>query len=231
MRCKRCNVEIYGKADFCPLCKQPLEGEKNEYNEEYIYPIKKKRGKSYKILTFTPMYIIVASLVFLIATTINMVLAPDMKWFWVVGIVLIYAYILVQNTILSRSTIAHKILWQGLIVFAFIWSVSHLLFQMGVISDVWFWAVDLALPIVIGVSNLVMWILTACFVKTDKSLIIDCIWFSLTGFLPIILYFANAIVYGYLAIAVAVCSLVQIIVLLIAGRKYLKKGAKLKFRA
>ncbi len=231
MKCKHCNVEIYGKADFCPLCKMPLEASSENENAEYVYPIKKKRGKSYKWLSFTPMYTLIASLVFLITVAVNMAVMPEKKWFWMVAIVLMYVYILVENTILSRSTISHKILWQGFIVFAFIWAISNFLFQMGVIEDVWFWSLDIALPLVIGVSNLVMWILTACFVKTDKSLIIDCIWFSVTGFLPLILYLSKVIESGHFAIMVSVCSAVQIIVLVIAGRKYLRKGFRLKFRA
>lgn len=333
MKCSHCNVEIRGKADFCPLCKQPLNKENvdfgqapcdnihknlsvandsvnqerlsvdkdntnqehlavdkdsvnqehlyvandsanqedlavdkdsvnqnsisvidninqenravsidsikqeklieckdNNANLDYIYPIKKKRDKKYKMLTFTPMYLLVASIVFLIVTLVNVLIAPEMQWFWVVGVVLIYAYILVSNTIMARSTIAHKILWQALVIFAFIWSLSHILFQMEVIEEVWFWSVDIALPIVIGVSNFVMSILTACFVKRDKSLIIDCIMFSFTGFLPIILYWSGVIMQGHGAIFVAVLSLVQIIVLIIAGRKYLRKQSKLKYR-
>lgn len=227
MKCKNCNADIIGRASICPICKSPVE---ENINDEYIYPPKKKRSKSYKYLSFTFMYVIVALAVFLIVTLVNMLYAPSMKWFWVVGIALIYAFILVENTLMSRSSIAHKILWQAIIIFAFIWSVSHILFQMGVIDNVWFWAVDIALPIVIGISNIVMAILTACMVKKDTSLVVDCISLSFTGFFPIILFLAGVIRFGYLSMAVAGEALLQIIIFLIAGRKHLRRVSKLKYR-
>ena len=233
MRCKYCNAKIVGKADFCPLCKRPIEqtDDSNEYNKDYIYPIKKKRSKAYKILSFTPMYLMIATAVFLIVTIVNVLLQPSMPWYLLVGVTLLYVYILVQNTILSRNSIAHKILWQALLVFAFLWVIGFLLFRMNIIDKIWVFVFDYTLPAVVGISNLVMCILTACFVKYDKSLIVDAIWFSCTGFLPIILYGAGFGLISYPSVAVAILSLIQIIVFAIAGRKHLKSEGKLKYRA
>ena len=233
MKCKYCNTEIVGKADFCPLCKKPLVQDEivEEQNKDYIYPIKKKRSKAYKILTFTPMYFIVASVVFLIVTIVNIMLAPEMPWYLLVGVALLYVYILVQNTILSRNSIVSKILWQALLVFAFLWVIGFMLFNMGVIEKIWVFVFDYTLPTVVGISNLVMCILTACFVKKDKGLIVDAICFSFTGFLPLILYGAGFGLISYPSVAVAILSLVQIVVFLIIGRKNLKSEGKLKYRA
>lgn len=233
MKCKYCNAEIVGKADFCPLCKRPLVQDEvvNDVNKEYVYPIKKKRGKAYKLLTFTPMYLMIASVVFLIVALVNILVAPEMPWYLLVGVTLLYAYVLVQNTILSRNSIFSKILWQALLIFAFLWVIGFMLHSMGIIEQIWVFVFDYTLPAVVGISNLVMCILTACFVNRDKGLILDAICFSCTGFVPLILYGAGFGLISYPSVAVAILSFIQIIVFAIAGRKHLKHEGKLKYRA
>ena len=233
MRCKHCNCEIYGKADFCPLCKRPLEPEQNveEQNKEYIYPIKKKRPKAYKVLSFTPMYWMVAGFVFLISTVINLVLAPTEPWYMLLGIILIYGYMLVQNTIMSRNSIAHKVLWQAILIFAFIWVLAFLLHSYYLIDDVWGFLLKYSLPVVVGISNIVMCILTGCFLHYDKSLIIDVIWVNMLGFIPLILYGSIFREISYAAVATAVISAIIIVVYSIIGRKIMTRQGKYKFHA
>lgn len=231
MKCKKCNANIYGKADFCPICKSPITEDAKEYNNEYVYPIKKKRSKKYKIFTFTPLYIIISSIVFVALMLVNFFVTPEILWYGIVGIVLIYCYILVQNTILSRSSIAHKIIWQALLVFSFLWVLEFMLYQIGVIEEIWVYVFDYSLPVVVGVSNLIMCILTACFVKKDRGLIVDAMWFSCTGFIPLILYGAGFGLISYPSVAVAIMSVVQIIILLSTSWKWLKDESKLKYRA
>ena len=171
-KCENCNVTVKTYHNTCPLCNRQLENVDNKKTQgadpftPYEKVIKVKSSEVlYKIFLFIS---IVSSAVCL---TVNLMTSFLPFWSLIVIIGIIYCWVLVVHTILSRRSIFEKIFLQVGVIVA-------LLFVCEWVSSSDKWMVNYVIPAISMLVILVMFILSQS-LKYHKGLlaffIITCI--------------------------------------------------------
>lgn len=214
MRCKKCNIQVEN-GNVCPLCHQSLDGNPN-IQIVSDYPPKQKPRPLPRRISVKNIYLIVAIVVALLSILLCYLVKPfTYHWCWFVVAVLVYGYLLIGNTIYSNSEIGAKIFMQGACFIA-----------LGYIIDAIFrtaLATHYVLPIIISLMIATAGINLLIFYKHNRSLFISCIFMSLFGFIPIILYACEQTFVLIPAIISAVLGGVTLLCSIIFGIKRLKE--------
>ena len=232
MRCKYCNIDVVCSSKICPLCHEKLIIPDNldlSFEPQEAYPGKQKPArKQKKKLSVTRLYLSIALTVFLLSVPINMLTTPNIFWFAIIGVLAIYGFILVANTILSNNGIGIKIFWQGVGILAVLLTINYLLDkQAPEYSPTWVW--DYGLPAILIIASITTGIYTAIALKYFSSAVIDTLIISALGYVPMILYACKVIAHPALAIASTCVSTIIIIFVCILGRRILVSELKKKF--
>ncbi len=121
--CKNCKVDVETTADYCPLCFGELEGE-CDVDKFKARTINEKSGKrmAFAIKLFGFMSICIA----IICMFVNIVVNPDVHWAMIVILSLLYVWILVAHTILSKRSFFEKILFQLVMIFAILFACERI---------------------------------------------------------------------------------------------------------
>lgn len=227
MRCKYCNVEIGCKAKVCPLCHEKLEDDNSTDALPSAYPSKSTK-KERKYLSPSSLYLSIAVSIFVLCVPINLLTTPEVYWFGIVGILGVYGFVLVRNTILSNNSIGVKIFWQCLWALIVLLVVNVILSrQIPELTGAWVW--NYGLPTILLSSTLVVGIYTAIAFRFWNDVIVDAMCVSAIGFIPIILYAFNVITQPAMSITCACVSSVVIIFCGILGRKSLINEFRKRF--
>lgn len=232
MRCKYCNIEVACQTKICPLCHEKLSLPENldmpydapeAYPEKIKTPTRKKKRRS-----ATGIYVSIALTAFFLSIPINILTTPKLYWFAVVGVLAIYGFIMIANTILSNNGIGIKIFWQGVGILSVLLTVNYLLDkQAPQYSETWVW--DYGLPTILIIASITTGIYTAVAHKYWSSSVLDTLIISALGYFPLILYACKVIAHPVLAIAAACVSTGIIIFCCILGRKTILSEIKKKF--
>lgn len=230
MRCKYCNVEVLGEATLCPLCHEKLEADGDASQIAPTYPPKRARKRTrHTHFTFNNVYLFVAAVLFLIGLTVNLMLTPRVQWFWLIGLVALYGFLLIRYTILSAHSIGMKILQQAAMILILVLASYQVFRHVRLDAYPKNLALEIALPSILSVSTLVMGILTAVHARRRPSVLIDCMLLSALGLLPLILYFARVLQTLYGGIVSACVSAITILCCLFFGRHELGEEFRKKF--
>lgn len=179
-KCENCGVTVKTHHNICPLCNRQLEVVDNKkiQGADPFTPYEKLiTDKSSEILYKIFLFIsIIASAVCL---TINLMTSFLPFWSLIVIIAIIYCWVLVVHTILSRRSIFEKIFLQVGVIVA-------LLFVCEWVSSSDKWMVNYVIPSMSMLVILVLFILSQS-LKYHKGLlaffIITCILTALSGIL------------------------------------------------
>lgn len=177
MYCKQCKVKIRGNTNICPLCHEHLFAEETE-NIEAIYPENVKVKKPV-VNTFRKIYAYISVNILILFAIINRIWIENTVYNWLVLGVLIYIYILVEKTILSRKNTANKIYVQTVFVIA-------LCFLIQYVFNTPEWVVSYAIPCAILISALVMAVFTLIYIRNQKEYLLYFFRIAMWGLLPII---------------------------------------------
>ena len=156
--CDYCNMDINTDKPYCPLCYGELDGE-NSTN--LVYKTKDKLIKKVnggKIVQNIFLYISICLLV--VSFFVNFLTSKDLWWSFIILFGVIYVWILVRHTIISRRSIFEKILFQFL-------GVCAILFFTSLISGGGEWLFNYVIPSVALVTSIVTLIL--CFSITRNN--------------------------------------------------------------
>lgn len=229
MRCKYCNIEVGCKTKVCPLCHEKLVDENEENSSlSLAYPYKTLRKKEKRRLSASSIYLSIAVSIFVLCIPINLLITPDIYWFAIVGIVGVYGFVLVRNTILSNNSIGIKVFWQCVWALCVLLVVNYILQkQIPSLTGAWVW--DYGLPSILLASTLVVGIYTAIAFRFWNDVIVDAICIACLGYIPIILYAFNVVEKPAISITCACVSSVIIIFCGILGRKSLIAEFKKRF--
>jgi len=97
-KCRNCNVEILDETEFCPLCHSVLE--QNEMMEN-MYP--DARQKNHKMLFACRLYLFCAIVVEFILVWIDFAGENQVHWSVLVGVGLLYVYMVLRYAVLGKS--------------------------------------------------------------------------------------------------------------------------------
>ena len=232
MHCNYCDIDVSCQSKICPLCHEKLNL-KDEVNLEYVppkaYPEKQKQIRPHRQkLSVTGLYLCISLAIFIFSIPINLLTDRSIYWFAIVGMLVIYGFILVHNTILSNNGIGIKIFWQGVGILCVLLVVNYLLDKQAPdYSPSWVW--DYGLPAILIIASLVTGIYTAIAYKYINGSVVDALIISALGYVPIILFATKVVAHPALSIAAACVSTIVIISCCILGRKTLISEFKKKF--
>lgn len=220
MHCKNCGVEVDFDTKICPICHEKLS-KPTDAPLPSVYPPRKTRATTKFKPSFNTVYLSLALVVFVVCLFLNLTLTPQIKWIYLAGGLLLYGFLLIHNTILSANSVGVKAFVQSVMLF--------LLLYLGevIVKDIRpdtssFWVLDIGLPVLISLSLIAVCISTVFVYRQKKALLLDIIWLSLIGYIPIILFACKEISNPIASIVCASLSTALIIVTSIVFRKQLK---------
>ena len=155
--CNKCKIDVNTNKNYCPLCYNELEGQDCE---NLVYKIKDTNKKHIKHRNLIQrIFFFISLCIVIINIFINFSVNPTVIWSAIVATSILYVWILVRHTILSRRSIFEKILFQviGLLLMLY---VTYIISGGGN----WFW--NYVQPSIAITTTLVGFVLLLCF-KSD----------------------------------------------------------------
>lgn len=146
-KCKKCNVEILDVTDRCPLCNSVLE---QTVELENMYP--NVAIKTKKLMFISRVYLFCAILLEAVLVGVNANGEFQTWWSFIVGLGLLYGYMLIRFAILGKSGYKSKVIVLALITVLLTVALDFVVGYRG-------WSVNYALPIVILVVDVIIIIL------------------------------------------------------------------------
>ena len=217
--CKKCNIEIRGADQRCPLCFSTLEAISDEV-ETAGYP---ELGASSTKVTFPfRLFLFFSVAGGLICLLINLLCWRGILWSLIVvaGFLLIWGTVGV--TILSRRNAGLKVMVQTV-------AVLLLLITIDAVTGWDRWSIGIVTPFVIIAATCAMTIVL--YVKRAKwrEYMLPQLVITITGFIPVILALCGLIKIIWPGAAGALFSLLTFIGMLIFADKQFKSELKKRF--
>ncbi len=109
--CKYCNVDVKTSEKYCPLCYNVLDGEGD--NAVDFYQKRQEDDKTHKIsYTLYKIFFLITLAVLATCIFINVLTYNGVIWCTLVGFSMLYIWILIAHTILSKRSVFEKIFFQ-----------------------------------------------------------------------------------------------------------------------
>ena len=115
-----------------------------------IYP---KKINSKKVNIFFRISNLVLILISILLIIINTLTTPNIYWSPLCILGFIYIYLTVKFSIITKTNIAHHVMFQTLLTSIFMFFIDYRIGYSG-------WSINIALPILIIISNIAMFIIT-----------------------------------------------------------------------
>ncbi len=182
-RCEFCNIEINDNLTICPLCFKSLKLIMRQQYPEYP----KYKKLDYTLLSFGLKIILFIFIsVSSISLIINLLLWQGIPWFILVISSLLYIWLSIKNTIVSKANYGAKIILQLL-------GLSLLLIIIDFVNKNLSWSVNYVIPLVIIIANMVMTLRIATKSIKWRNYSVFLIILLFIGFIPITLFLLNLI--------------------------------------
>ena len=218
-KCKLCKVEILDKTDKCPLCNNVLEWTGDE--KEDLYPNARVQRRKYLFLENVFLF---ASIVLWVAIfAVDYITDPTNLWSFTVGLVIVFANVLLRLTILGKSSYMAKIIWTIIIGMAFLIEADFLTGYHG-------WGVNFAVPTAVLIWDVAI-ILLMIFInrRNWQSYIIDELTALLACAVMLILMMLGIITFPYYALGVQVFTVLLFAGTMIMGDRKAREELKRRF--
>ncbi len=214
-----CKVEILDKTDKCPLCNNVVECDGSE--KEDLYPNARIQRRKYHFLE--NVFLFASIVLWIVLFAIDYITDPKYLWSFTVGLVIIFANVLLRLTILGKSSYMAKIVWTIIIGMAFLIEADLLTGNHG-------WGVNFAMPTAILLWDIVL-ILLMLFInrRNWQSYLIDQLTALLACGVMLVLIWLDIITFPYYAIGVQVFTLLMFIGTVIIGDRKAREELKRRF--
>lgn len=182
--CNKCNITINTNKNHCPLCYAELE-EENKTSHFPYFSTKQKEEKIVKknVLLFKIMLFLSICAIF-VCFFVNFIINKKVLWSIIVFLAIIYIWILIRHTIMSKRNVFEKVLFQFVGILAIILS-SNLISGGG---D-WFW--NFVVPSASMLTTTVMILFSLVNKKRNDFILSIFVLTFILLILNIILRFAN----------------------------------------
>lgn len=181
-RCKFCNVHVSDSLTKCPLCFKLINEQPARDKCEYpIYNTKVPRETD-KIVTRICLFLSIVTIV--TCVFINIVNHEKDWWSVSVSASILYAWLLIKNTILSKSHVGAKILFQVL-------GLSVMVLLIDLSSDYHRWSVNFVIPFLVMSATLLITIIISTRNMRWSEYVGYQFAIILLGFIPILLHFLH----------------------------------------
>lgn len=218
-KCKICKVDVLDKTDKCPLCNNVLEWDGQEHED--LYPNARVARRKYQFLE--NVFLFASITLWMLLFAIDYITDPNNLWSFTVGLVIIFANVLLRLTILGKSSYMAKIIWTILIGLAFLIEADFLLGYRG-------WGVNFAMPTAILLWDIAIIILMLFINRRNwQSYIIDQLTALLAAGVMAVLLWLDIITFPYYAIGVQLFTLLMFIGTVIIGDRKAREELKRRF--
>lgn len=213
MYCKRCNVNVMGQKERCPLCQNELSGTP-DINEEAFPRIEdKKYNKTslLKIISFAAIITIVCSV------GLNMIIPMKNPVWWSAFVVagVICAWISVSVAIKKRRNIFKNINWQLFLVTVFAIGWDKYTGEHG-------WSLDYVLPFSCIASMVCMYILSKILKIEPRGFVLYMLFDVVFGVLPAVFLGLGMLNVTYPSIVCVACSIISVSAIIIFEGRNIK---------
>lgn len=199
--CEKCNVDVRGEFEHCPLCQHTLTGT-SESNE---FPAVQSIFKKYeKIIKFA---ILVTSSISVISIAVNILLPQTGHWSFFVLFGVICFWITANVCIKKRKVIAQNIAAEAVII-------SILCLVWDYFTGCNGWSVDYVIPIIFSWAMLGLFIATKILKIHIHDYIFSfviCIFFGLAPFILCLTGITKVLIPSVICIAISVISFITLV--------------------
>ncbi len=168
-----------------------------------LYPDIINIKKSYMLIKILSL---ISLVVMFICVLINEIFTSNIKWSFLVILGIIYCWITTLYSIRKNVNIASHVLLHTIIAIILVYLIDRIIGYRG-------WSINIGVPIIIGVSNIAMLILTIVSRKKYFKYSIYQIMLSILSIAVIILLITSA---KYKIISVSITSAISLITLIIS---------------
>ena len=121
--CALCDVFIDSKQEFCPLCHNALS-ETSKKDTPETFPKYSKEVEQKKTKRMVTKVFLILSLAIIVASACINIMTKTIAWSVIVSLGIVYLWVLVAHTIISRDSPFKKVLFQVLSIIAFLTSTN-----------------------------------------------------------------------------------------------------------
>ena len=188
--CEDCKIRIDGDKNHCPLCFREIKEINDERASEYPFAERKKdetfqKNNSFILKLFVFISICVASICFLFNYYLVQIKESTTNW-WCLVVVsgIVYVWVLMSHTIISRRNVFEKVLAQLVAIMFLLWTCDF------ITTSNTNWLANYVFPSISICTVLSLLMITL--IRKDKS------WLLSFVFITIILTIASVISFIYL---------------------------------
>lgn len=202
--CNKCNVNIVGLRNSCPLCQNELNLI-NNYQEKLFPTISTNKNKYNLILKIVAFISIVTSIV---SIFLNIILPTDIWWSIYILTTLACAWISLTIAITKHKKILKYLLYQSIIIILFAVFLDSFMGWRG-------WSLTFVLPIMFTLSMVVMYTLSKVLNLQTGDYIIYLLLDALFGIIPVIFIGTKSVTTDFPSLLCIITSLVSLSALIV----------------
>lgn len=203
-RCEKCNINVIGKRESCPLCQGLLTGEDKEQEEVFpsISTVYKRHNMFFKILILVS--IILAS----ISVSVNIMIPEKGAWslFIIGGLVSVWVSLI--TAINKRNNIPKNIIYQVMII-----SIALLIWDF--MTHWKGWSIDYVIPLICVFAMITMAVISKVMKLNIEDYILYLIIDGLFGIIPIIFIMIGILNVIYPSLICVVTSIISLSTILL----------------
>lgn len=216
-KCRQCNVEILDETEYCPLCHSALE---HTFEVENMYPDVKVQTRKWRF--WSRVYLFYAILLEAILFEINYVDEYKIGWSLIVGLLLLYGYLIIELAILGQAGHKFKIILLTAIGIVMMVLIDFLIGYHG-------WSVNYVLPagvVALDVGIIILMIINR---RNWQSYIMWQLFMVLVSVMLGIFYWLDIITSPYLTSVAILFSIFLFLGTLIIGDRRARVELKRRF--
>ena len=220
--CKRCKIQTSDEQLSCPLCYNELE-KINDENITSFYPKRKEDEKlKHSEYFLTKLFTVISICIVATCIFINVLTFTGSVWSLLIAACVVYLWILIAHTIISKSSVFEKIMYQ-------IIGLTAVLTSTDVISGGGDWLINFVVPSLSITLTLVLVMISFCSSKRNRYALSFFLIYLLLIIVPIVTL-AFKIVRFKLIMQINLFILILVIIgTLIFGGKTIKNEISRKF--
>lgn len=180
--CHECNVDIDTSRVTCPFCKDILEDKNDEKTKMESYENFKEKKRPTHLVR--KIFIFLSLIAIFVCCIINFLTFEKSYWSLIIVGSIIYLWVLIGFTILSRHNIALKLLLQAI-------AIALILTFIQMETPSVHWLIPYALPFIMVATTFAITLLIFIKIMRYKDYMLYLIMVALIGIIPLILACAD----------------------------------------
>lgn len=182
--CKHCRVKVDSSENYCPLCYNYLdEGEQEPNCFEYYMGRDKNKKRKANNFFLLKLFLYVSICISVVCFTVNYFTEPHMMWAPVVFVSILYLWILIGHTIISKRSPFEKIFFQFIGLILLLISLERLSMSE--------WFLNYVLPSILLAASSVMALISLISKRKNSLVSTFFVYYVLLEIVSIVLLFID----------------------------------------